>query len=143
MRSACKKTWEATIGAIATMAESRDTYTAGHQRRVAKLATAIANKLRLPEHQVHGLHLASIIHDVGKIALPAEILNKPGTLSTLEYEFIKQHVEAEYHIVKDIEFPWPIGQMVLQHHERLDGSGYPDGLKGADITPGGADHCRC
>jgi HD-GYP domain-containing protein (c-di-GMP phosphodiesterase class II) len=103
---------EATISAIATTAESRDTYTAGHQRRVAKLAVAIAAKLGLSDNQIQELRLGSIIHYVGKIALPAEILNKPGSLSALEYGFIKQHVEAGYEGAKGIDFPQPISQMI-------------------------------
>ena len=124
---------EATIGAISTTVEMRDPYTAGHQRRVAQLAVAMGRELGMSEDHIHGLFLAGIVHDVGKIQVPAEILNKPGKLSKLEYQLIQQHAQAGYDIIKDIEFPWPIARMVLQHHERLDGSGYPNGLKGDEI----------
>jgi HD-GYP domain-containing protein (c-di-GMP phosphodiesterase class II) len=89
--------------------------------------------MALPEHRIQGLYLAGIIHDVGKINIPAEILNKPGKISKLQYQLIQGHAEAGYDIVKGVDFPWPIAQMVLQHHERLDGSGYPQGLKGEAI----------
>ena len=122
-----------TIQVVATIVELRDPYTAGHQRRVADLAVAIATELGLPEGQVHGLHLAGSIHDLGKIYVPAEILSKPGKLTAIEFSMIKIHPQAGYDILKDVEFSWPIAQMVLQHHERLDGSGYPQGLKADGI----------
>jgi putative nucleotidyltransferase with HDIG domain len=121
------------ITAIGATIEMRDPYKAGHQRRVANLATAIARKLQLPEEQIEGLNLACVVHDVGKIRIPAEILSKPGRLSELEFNLIKLHAETGYEILKSIEFPWPIAQTVLQHHERLDGSGYPHGLKTEEI----------
>ena len=121
------------ISAIAATVEMRDPYTAGHQRRVAEIAKAIAGELGLPEHQVEGIYLASVVHDVGKVRVPAEILSKPGTLTELEFSLIKQHSQAGYDILKEVDFPWPIAQFVLQHHERKDGSGYPQGLKGDDI----------
>lgn len=124
---------EGTVQAIAAMVEMRDPYTAGHQRRVADLAAAIATEMGLPEERVRGIHLAGTIHDLGKIQIPAEILSKPGKLSTSEFNLIKDHPQNGYEILKDIEFPWPIAQMVLQHHEKLDGSGYPQGLKGEAI----------
>ncbi len=124
---------ENAVDAIATTLEMRDPYTAGHQRRVADLAAAIAHELGLPEEQVGAIHLAGTVHDLGKIHIPAEILTKPGKLNELEYKFIKTHPKAGYDILKGIDFPWPIAQMVLQHHERLDGSGYPNGLHGDDI----------
>jgi len=124
---------EETVRAIALTVEMRDPYTAGHQRRVADLATAIATQLGLPAEQVHGIHLAGVVHDLGKINIPAEILSKPGKITDLEFSLIKIHPQAGYDILKDINFPWPIAQMVLQHHERLDGSGYPQGLKGDAI----------
>jgi putative nucleotidyltransferase with HDIG domain len=111
----------------------RDPYTAGHQQRVAKITRAIAEELGLPEQQIEGLYLASVVHDVGKVMVPAEILSKPGKLTELEFSLIKQHSEAGYEILKEVDFPWPIAQFVLQHHEHLDGSGYPAGLKGEDI----------
>jgi PAS domain S-box-containing protein len=119
-----------TVRAIASIVEMRDPYTSGHQVRVADLAAAIARQMGLPEDRVQGIHLASIVHDLGKIKIPAEILSKPGLLSDIEYQLIKTHAQAGYDILKDISFPWPIAQMALQHHERVDGTGYPQGLKG-------------
>lgn len=124
---------EGTVRAIAGIVEMRDPYTAGHQARVADLAAAIAGQIGLPEEQVHALHLAGTVHDLGKINIPAEILSKPGKITDLEYSLIKVHPQAGYDILKGIDFPWPIADMVLQHHERMDGSGYPQGLKGEDI----------
>ena len=124
---------EGTVQAIADLVEARDPYTAGHQQRVAQLAAAISVEMGLPEAQVRGIHLAGIIHDLGKIQTPAEILSKPGKLSAVEFSLIKEHPQTGYEILKDIEFPWPIAQIVLQHHEKLDGSGYPHGLKGSEI----------
>lgn len=122
-----------TIEAIAATVEARDLYTAGHQRRVAVLATAIAREMGLAEDKIHGLYLAATIHDLGKIRTPAEILSKPGTLNSVEYALVKLHPQTGYDIIKDVQFPWSIAQMVLQHHERLDGSGYPQGLNGGQI----------
>jgi PAS domain S-box-containing protein len=122
-----------TIEAIAATIEARDPYTAGHQRRVATLARAIAREMGLPNAEIRGLYLAASIHDLGKIHVPAEILSKPGLLSAVEFEQIKIHPQTGYDIIKDAQFPWPIAQMVLQHHERLDGSGYPQHLKGEQI----------
>lgn len=124
-----------TVRAIASMVEMRDPYTAGHQLRVAALAMAIANKMGLPEEQVYAVHLAGVLHDLGKIQIPAEILSKPTKLTKTEFLFIKNHPQAGYDILQGIKFPWPIAQMVLQHHERLDGSGYPQGLRGDAILP--------
>lgn len=124
---------EETLQAIATTLEMRDPYTAGHQRRVADLASAIAKEMGLPEEQVHGIHLAAIVHDLGKIQIPAEILSRPGKLGEIAFDLVKTHSQVGYDILKDIEFPWPIAQTVLQHHERLDGSGYPQGLKNEEI----------
>lgn len=123
------------ISAIAATVEMRDLYTAGHQRRVAQIATAIARLMGLPEAQIEGLYLACVVHDVGKIKIPAEILSKPGKLTALEFSLIKQHAQAGYEILKEVNFPWPIAQFVQQHHERMDGSGYPQGLKGEAILP--------
>ena len=125
-----QKSLEDTVRAIAGIVELRDPYTAGHQVRVAELASAIARQMGLTEEQVQGIHLSSIVHDLGKIKIPAEILSKPGLLSDIEYQLIKTHAQAGYDILKDISFSWPIAQMALQHHERVDGSGYPQGLKG-------------
>lgn len=121
------------ITALAAIAEMRDPYTAGHQRRVAKLAVAIAEALQLPKAQQECIHLASVVHDVGKIVIPSGILCKSGRLSTLEMALIKEHPQNGYDVLKNIDFPWPIAQIVWQHHERLDGSGYPKGLKGEQI----------
>ena len=124
---------EATILAIGATVEMRDAFTAGHQRRVADLAAQIAREMGLPEETAHCLHLAGIVHDLGKINVPADILSKPGRLRETEYMLIKTHPEAGYNILKEIEFPWPIADIIIQHHERLDGSGYPRGLKGQNI----------
>lgn len=121
------------IEAISLTVEARDPYTAGHQNRVAELAVAIARDMGLPEERIQGLHLAGIVHDLGKIRIPAEILAKPGRLNEVEYTLIKIHPEAGYEILKGVDFPWPVAEIVRQHQERLDGSGYPRGLKGEDI----------
>jgi PAS domain S-box-containing protein len=119
-----------TIQAMALTIEIRDPYTAGHQRRVSKLSCAIAQDLAMSEFQVEGLRVAGDIHDIGKIYVPAEILSKPGQITAIEYGIIKTHPQVGYDILKTIKFPWPVAQIVLQHHERLDGSGYPLGLVG-------------
>lgn len=121
------------VTAIASTVEMRDPYTAGHQRRTAHLASAIAKELQLPDYLIEGLNLASVVHDIGKIKIPAEILCKPGRLDELEFGLIKRHPETGYEILKSIDFPWPIAKIVLQHHERLDNSGYPYGLTGDEI----------
>ena len=131
-----RKSLEESIQAIADTVEMRDPYTAGHQKRVAQLAVAIANDLGLPKDEIHGIHLAAGIHDLGKIRVPAEILSKPGKLTDIEYQLIKAHAQAGYDILKGIEFPWPLANIVLQHHERLDGSGYPQEIKGEQILLG-------
>ncbi len=122
-----------TVEAISQMVELRDPYTSGHERRVGDLAAAIGRELGLDEHHITSLRIAGNVHDVGKITVPAEILSKPGKLSTAEYEIVKTHVEKGYDILKNIDFPWPVAKIVLQHHERMDGSGYPRGLQGEDI----------
>jgi putative nucleotidyltransferase with HDIG domain len=118
---------------MATIVDVRDPYTAGHQRRVAVLACAIGRELGLPKERIDGLEMAGDIHDIGKIRVPAEILSKPGKLTAPEMEIIRTHAEVGYEILKSIEFPWPVARIVRQHHERLDGSGYPDHLKGDQI----------
>ena len=128
-----RRALEETVAAMGTVVEMRDPYTAGHERRVTELAVAMAHKLTLEEKLVNALRLASDVHDIGKIAVPAEILSKPGRLSTTEFEIIKTHPQVGYDILKSIEFEWPIALTVLAHHERLDGSGYPLGLSGSDI----------
>lgn len=125
-----------TVEAIAGIVEMRDPYTSGHQARVAELARAIAYRMGLEEERVKAIHLAGLVHDLGKIRIPAEILSKPGRLNEIEFGLIKMHPQAGYEILKSIDFAWPIAQMVLQHHERLDGSGYPQGLKGEEILLG-------
>ncbi|HCI53529.1 MAG TPA: two-component system response regulator [Gallionella sp.] len=121
------------ITALAAIVEMRDPYTAGHQRRVAELAVAIAREMKLSDEMIEGIHLASVVHDVGKIRVPAEILSKPGKLTELEFGLIKEHAQNGFEILKTIEFPWSIAQIVLQHHERMNGSGYPRGLSGEHI----------
>lgn len=127
---------EETVETIAATVEARDPYTAGHQRRVAAFAAAIARELGLGEEVVQGIHLAGTIHDLGKIKVPAEILARPGQLSEIEERIIQIHPEAGWEILKGVVFPWPIAEMVLQHHERLDGSGYPRGLSGEQVSQG-------
>ena len=124
---------EGTVRAICEMVEIRDPYTSGHQSRVATLASAIALRMGLADGQIKAIRFAGELHDLGKIQVPAEILSKPGKLNAVEFELIKGHVQAGYDVLKDINFPWPIAQIVLQHHERLDGSGYPQGIKGEAI----------
>lgn len=121
------------VTALSAAIEKRDPYTAGHQRRVAELAVAIARELGLATEQVKGVQLGSLMHDIGKIGIPAEILAKPGALSAVEREFINTHPQVGYDIVEHINLNWPIGRIVMEHHERLDGSGYPKALKAADI----------
>jgi len=122
-----------TIGAVALTVEKRDPYTAGHQQRVAELCVSIGQELNFSEDRLEGLRLGATIHDLGKISIPAEILAKPIKLTAIEFMLIKNHAQAGFDILKDIKFPWPIATMVLQHHERQDGSGYPQGLKGEQI----------
>ncbi|MBW2039007.1 MAG: PAS domain S-box protein [Deltaproteobacteria bacterium] len=121
------------VRAIALTTEIRDPYTAGHQQRVANLARAIAEEMGLSKEQIRGIHTAAVIHDIGKIYIPAEILSKPGQLTEIEVSLFRAHPQIGYDILKTIEFPWPVAQIVLQHHERMDGSGYPKGLSGEDI----------
>jgi PAS domain S-box-containing protein/putative nucleotidyltransferase with HDIG domain len=126
-------TLEGTMEAVAMMSELRDPYTAGHQKMVTHLALAIAKEMKLPEDRLRALRVAGLLHDVGKVYVPSEILSKPGKLSELERGLAKAHASAGYDIVKAIKFPWPVDEMVHQHHERMDGSGYPRGLKGDQI----------
>ena len=122
-----------TIQAMSMMVETRDPYTAGHQRRVSDLARTIAQEMSLPKESVENIRLAGTIHDMGKISVPAEILSKPSKLTDIEMSLIKDHPQAGYEILKDVDLPYPIADFVLQHHERLDGSGYPQGLKNGQI----------
>jgi putative nucleotidyltransferase with HDIG domain len=128
-----QKALKGTVHAMARTVEMKDPYTAGHQQRVGEISAAIAREINLSDEQISYINLAGLIHDVGKISIPAEILTKPGKLNELEFELIKTHAQNGYEILKAIEFPWPIAQIVLQHHERVDGSGYPAALKGDDI----------
>jgi PAS domain S-box-containing protein len=123
----------ATVNALASTIEMKDPYTAGHQRRVTILACAIAEEMDLSEDQFDGLRMAGLIHDLGKINVPAEILSKPGQLSEFEMKMIRHHPQFCHDLLKHIDLPWPVAQIVLQHHERMDGSGYPHGLKGDEI----------
>jgi len=124
---------QSTIDAMAVIVESKDPYTSGHQKRVTDIAVALAEEMHLDEFQINGIRMAAMIHDIGKINVPAEILNKPGKLSDIEFKIIKTHPEAGYQILKNIEFMYPVAQIVRQHHEKMDGSGYPWGLRGDDI----------
>lgn len=123
------------VHAIARVVETRDPYTAGHQKRVAHLARAIAESMKLTGPQIEGIYMAGLIHDVGKVAVPSEILSKPTRLNDIEYRLIKTHSEVGYEILKGIQFPWPLARTVHQHHERINGKGYPQHLAGADILP--------
>ncbi len=122
-----------TVNALASTVEMKDQYTAGHQPRVAQLACAIAEEMGLPEEQIEGIRMAGLIHDIGKIMVPAEILNKPGPLTEIQYEMVRMHPRAAFDILKGIKFPWPVAEAVLQHQELMDGSGYPQGLSGKEI----------
>jgi putative two-component system response regulator len=128
-------TMETAIGALSRAIEMRDPYTDGHQKRVSQIATLIAMEMGLPDSQITGIRLGAIIHDIGKIAVPAELLTMPRKLSRIEFEFIKTHSQVGADILSSVEFPWPIAEMVGQHHERLDGSGYPNGVESIEILP--------
>ncbi|MFA6432968.1 MAG: HD domain-containing phosphohydrolase [Candidatus Paceibacterota bacterium] len=130
-----KRTMNGAVQAMSKLVEVRDPYTAGHEKRVAHLAVAIAEEMGLDQTQIVGLRIAGMIHDIGKVAIPAEILSKPKKLTPLEMSLIQLHPQVGFEILSEIEFPWPIAQIVLQHHERLDGSGYPKGLKDDEIIP--------
>jgi putative nucleotidyltransferase with HDIG domain len=124
---------EGAIQTLTVATEVRDPYTAGHQKRVTDLAISIAQEMRLPENVVAGIRMAGLIHDIGKLGVPAEILSKPSKINELEFQLVKTHPEVGYDILKNIAFPWPVADIVLQHHERINGSGYPRKLKGPDI----------
>ncbi|MBN2125065.1 MAG: response regulator [Deltaproteobacteria bacterium] len=128
-----RETLDGIIQVVVHIVESRDPYTAGHQRRVAELACAIAQEMGCPEEQIKGIRMAGIIHDIGKISIPSEILSKPGRLSDMEFELIRAHPQVGYEILKGIDFPWPVAEIAYQHHERMDGAGYPRGLKDREI----------
>ena len=131
--SGLKSSFYGIVDAMAEAVETKDPQTAGHQRRVGQLAVAIAREMNFSLNRLEGIRVAGVLHDIGKIAIPSEILTKPGELSDLECEFIKSHCQIGYDLVKNINFPWPVLQAILQHHERLDGSGYPAGLTDQDI----------
>jgi PAS domain S-box-containing protein len=128
-----QKAFGATIQVMVSAVEMKDPYTAGHQLRAANLACAIAKEMGLPQDKIEGLRMAGSIHDIGKLSIPAEILSKPSKLTNLEFLMIKEHAQSGYDILKDVESPWPLAQIVYQHHERMDGSGYPRNLKGDEI----------
>ena len=128
-----QKTLEGTVNALATTTEIKDPYTSGHQQLVAKLACAIAREMKFSDEKIEEIRVSALLHDIGKISVPAEILSKPGKLNTMEMSIIKTHSQVGHDILKTIEFPWPVAQIVLQHHEKMDGSGYPRGLKGENI----------
>jgi putative nucleotidyltransferase with HDIG domain len=121
------------VQTVALTVEIRDPYTAGHQQRVSQLTSAIARQMNLSPDQVEGIYMAAILHDIGKISVPAEILTKTGRLTEIEMNLLRAHSEVGNDILKRIDFPWPLAKVVLQHHERMDGSGYPKGLKGEKI----------
>jgi putative nucleotidyltransferase with HDIG domain len=128
-----RRVLEGTVHALAATAERRDPYTAGHQQRVSQLACAIAKEMGLQEEQIEGIRVAGILHDIGKIYVPSEIINKPGRLTEVEMALVRTHPLVGYDILKTIEFPWPLAQIVLQHHERVNGSGYSSGLSVEEI----------
>ena len=128
-----RRTLEGMVNAWVSTIKIRDPYTAGHQRGVAQLACAIAREMGLPEEQIEGIRVAGLIHDIGKMSIPLQVLSKPSELTEFERRMIQAHPQVGYDILKTVEFPWPVADIVLQHHERLDGSGYPQGLSGEEI----------
>ena len=128
-----KTAFMSTVAVATSLSEMRDPYTAGHERRVGEIAVAIGGELGFDERRLEGLRVAGYLHDIGKMTIPAEILSKPGKLTTIEMQLIQQHSQVSYDVLKDVEFPWPVAEIALQHHERMDGSGYPQGLKGEAI----------
>jgi putative nucleotidyltransferase with HDIG domain len=128
-----QKTLSDVINTLASIVESKDPYTSGHQKRVAMLATAISEELGLDQEKIESIRIAALIHDIGKINIPVSILTRPGRLSEIEYDMIKTHSQLGHDMISRVEFPWPIADIILQHHERINGSGYPRGLKGKDI----------
>ncbi|MFQ5574363.1 MAG: HD domain-containing phosphohydrolase [Terriglobia bacterium] len=130
---AVSRTLEEAVGALGSMIEKRDPYTSGHQRRVAELAAAIGREMGLPDDQVTGIRVGALIHDAGRINIPAGILSKPGELTPEEFALARIHAEVGFHILNDVNFPWPVAEMAHQHHERMNGSGYPQGLSGDEI----------
>ena len=123
-----QRTLEDTVKALSSAAEARDSYKVGHQRRVSKLASSIAKEMSLPKDQIEGIRMAGVIHDIGKIYVPSEILGKQSYLNEIEFNIVKMHTQVGYDIIKPVKYPWPIADIILQHHERMNGSGYPSGL---------------
>jgi putative nucleotidyltransferase with HDIG domain len=128
-----RKSVGATIQVMVSAVEMRDPYTAGHQSRSADLACAIATEMGLVQDKIEGIRMAGIIHDIGKLSIPAEILSKPTKLTEIEFSLIKEHARSGYEMLKDVESPWPLAEIVYQHHERMNGSGYPRNLNGDEI----------
>jgi len=128
-----QKFMEGTAYIIMKVVETRDPYSIGHQQRVSKLTTAIAQKMKLPQDKIEGIRIASLVHDIGKINLPTEIISKPNKLIEVEFNLIKNYPRVGYNILKKLDFPWPVAEIVFQHQEKIDGSGYPRGLKGDEI----------
>jgi len=124
---------EGTAYIIMKVVETRDPYSIGHQQRVSKLATAIAQEMKLPQDKTEGTRIASLVHDIGKVNLPTEIVSKPSKLVEVEFNLLKNHPKVGYDILKKVDFPWPVAEIVFQHQEKIDGSGYPRGLKGDEI----------
>ncbi len=122
-----------TVETLSLMVEKRDPYTSGHQKKVSQLACAIGEEMNLSSETIEGIHIAAILHDIGKISIPSEFLNKPGRLEALEFDIIKTHPQSAYEMLKAIDFAYPVAQIILQHHEKYDGSGYPQGVKAEDI----------
>jgi putative nucleotidyltransferase with HDIG domain len=128
-----RKAFGTTIQVMISALEMRDPYTAGHQKKSAEVARTIATEMGLPQDQVDGIRMAGIIHDIGKLSIPAEILSKPTKLTKGELSLIREHARSGYEILKNVESPWPLAEIVYQHHERMNGSGYPRNLKGDEI----------
>jgi len=128
-----RKALSTTIQVMVSAVESRDPYTAGHQARSANIARAIATEMELPQEKIEGIRMAGSIHDIGKLSIPAEILSKPAKLSNIEFDLIKEHPRKGHEILKYVESPWPLAEIIYQHHERMNGSGYPRNLKGDEI----------
>ncbi len=127
------RSWLQTVEMTTAITDARDPYTAGHERRVAEIAVAIAIEIGLDTGTIEGIRVSGYLHDLGKISVPAEILAKPAKLTGPEFELVKAHSERGYKILQEVDFPWPVAEVAYQHHERLDGSGYPRGLKGGEI----------
>jgi len=128
-----QKIIEGTANIITKVVETRDPYSIGHQQKVSKLTMAIAQEMKLPQDKIEGTKIASLVHDIGKVNLPTEIISKPNKLIEVEFNLIKNYPKVGYDILKKVDFPWPIAEIVLQHQEKIDGSGYPRGLKGDEI----------